>query len=175
MKYIAVFATCLLSLMFSAGQSIAVVRMNFSETGLVLVFTGGKFQMRGSLQLKNLLDSTSGVRSTNGEMRLLLSPNEYIEFQHGEITRYFCCVEFDKKCRAVVSGRDGDPPGVMAMGGMTDDGARQYGAKFILYDKDAWGKFGDTRVLMPPYTLTAIDGINVNLSYKNGKYVISTR
>jgi hypothetical protein len=172
-KMAIVIVVCLICLMFSAGLSFAEPvrseepkRIDFSKTGIVMLLTD---RASMTLQLNNLL-RYGEFPTSSGAMLLLLSPHEYVEFEQGELTGYFCGEEFDRRCRAGIEG--GQP--LLSMGGLLNAGGVdvEYDAKFFRFGKNMMKIKEAYRDNAPPYTLFSIDGRPVKIVHKNGSYQV---
>jgi hypothetical protein len=152
---------------------LGLVQQDISQ-GQRTCYTDGKNWTRGSLQLKNMLNSTTGMPSASGEILLIFSPHEYAQFQHGKMTRYFCSVQFDKSvqfnknCRASVANLSTRITMSRRRGA--------YKTEFLMCPSIPGKIFGKKITEPDPScTLMAIDGIDVQISYTDGKYFISAR
>jgi hypothetical protein len=162
-------ATCFLFLAFSA-EGIAkepeknqeqIEQIDFSKTGIVIAATD---HSNAAMQLQDILNYYHFPSST-GVLSLFLSPHEYVVFKKDEVVTYFCGEEADRKCRAKFNPLI---PMFTSMGGRIDVGSKtkEYDAKLFVFDK-----FRVSKTLNKP-TLSSIDGINVKISYKKGRYYI---
>lgn len=155
-----VLLLCCLCLHFSVGLASAESStIRFADTGMIVIKTP---EMFGSVVL-----SEGEIPSSSGEMLLVLSSEEVVEFKKGELTGYFCGEEelpertAETRCRAKVANSHM----WMATGGRHHgDPKKEYQLRLLGLDPQK-----------KEYALQSIDGTPVEVTYGNGKFVISTR
>jgi hypothetical protein len=145
----------------------------FSESGMVGLESKGSAM---TIQVGDLFRS-KGFGATSGYMLLLLGAQEYVEFENGELTRYFCGADHApggteqvSGCRAKIIDGTGRPVSYMlSTGGSIND--KKNNVTFFLFDKNATKKLRVKDISLP-LTLASIDDVNMKISYSNGRYFI---
>jgi hypothetical protein len=143
----------------------------FSESGMVSLESS---ESAMTIPVGDLFRS-KGFGATSGYMLLLLGAQEYLEFEKGELTRYFCGAdhvpggtEQVSGCRAKIIDEKGRPFSYMlSTGGIIND--KKYNVTFFLFDKNATKKLR-VRDISLPLTLASVDDVNMKMSYSNGRY-----
>jgi hypothetical protein len=132
--------------------------ITFSESGMVIL----ESSQSGMLGSVDDLFLPEGFGAESGYMLLLLGSQEYVEFEKGELTRYFCATErfWDNKCRAkIFDGKERPFSFKLSTGGIIND--KHYEINLFLFDKHVQKKFGaEGYELTHDHELTPHPGIN---------------